>query len=255
MRKISVGLILTILLLSACSNKVGQIEDGYTNFGDLKFPQFQRPKEGEEIAVITTSKGVIKAKLLEEAAPIAIKQFKEWVKEGRYTNCPFARLRKDRTIMIEMEGFNNNWNKEERVKYNNNIREDMNFGDDYVIETNEDYMFFSGAIGFAHSTKKDEKEIPIGPLFIVTNEGESEEILELMENLPEEYGFTKEFITAYRDIGGVLEYNGHYIVFAQIFYGMDIVYEISNMTVDGNKYPVEDPVVIEKIEIVKYEEK
>ena len=44
-------------------------------------------------------------------------------------------------------------------------------------------------------------------------------------------------------------------MFGQVFYGMDIVYEISNMMVDENKFPIENPVVIEKIEIIKYDGK
>ena len=74
-----------------------------------------------------------------------------------------------------------------------------------------------------------------------------------MENMPTQYGFTKDIITAYRELGGVIEYNNNLTMFGQVFYGMDIVYEISNMVVDGNKFPIEDPIIIEKIEIVKYD--
>lgn len=79
-----------------------------------------------------------------------------------------------------------------------------------------------------------------------------DETLDLMEDLSDRFGFTRDVINAYRHIGGVLDYDRNYVLFGQVFYGMDLVYEINGMTVDDNRYPVEEPVVIEKIEIVEF---
>lgn len=252
-------LILSLILLTACSQKVGNIENGYTDFGNLKLPQFQRPEVGEEIAVITTSIGEIKIKLLDEAAPIGVEQFKKWAKEGKYTDSVFGSISKDRNIWALKEGYKRNMSKEEIEGYYKELWESMGFPDDYEIETSPDYLNFSGAVGFLVYNWKDTdgtiNERPIGSFYIVTNEGLEEEILEIMENMSTQYGFTKDIITAYRELGGVIEYNNNLTMFGQVFYGMDIVYEISNMMVDENKFPIENPVVIEKIEIIKYDGK
>ncbi|TAH64091.1 MAG: hypothetical protein EWM50_00335 [Gottschalkiaceae bacterium] len=255
MKRILIVLILTLVFLTACTGDIGKIENGYTNFRNLKIPQFQKPKVGEEIAVIATSKGIIKMKLLHEVAPIGVEKFKQWVDEGKYTNSVFGHIGKNRNIWAMKEGYTKDMNEEERDKYYADILENMSFGDDYEIETSPDYHNFSGAVGFLVYQSKGEEDKLIGSFYVVANEGLDEETLEIMENMPPNYGFTKDIITAYRKIGGVLDYNGNLTMFGQVFYGMDIVYEISNMIVDENKYPLEEPVTIEKIEILKYDGK
>ena len=257
MKRFLMVLILSLILLTGCSQKVGNIENGYTDFGNLKLPQFQRPELGEEIAVITTNIGEIKIKLLDEVAPIGVGQFKKWVEEGKYTDSIFGSISKDRNVWALKKGYKKNMTEEEMDRYYEELLDSMSFPHDYEIETSPDYLHFSGAVGFLVYNWKDTdgttNERQIGSFYIVTNEGLEEEILEIMENMPTQYGFTKDIITAYRELGGVIEYNNNLTMFGQVFYGMDIVYEISNMVVDGNKFPIEDPIIIEKIEIVKYD--
>ena len=259
MKKFLIVLILSLIFLTGCSQKVGNIENGYTDFGNLKLAQFQRPDVGDEIAVITTNIGEIKIKLLDEVAPIGVEQFKKWAKEGKYTDSIFGSINKDRNIWAMGKGYKPNMSKEEISKYYDDIVESMSFPHDYEMETSPDYLHFSGAVGFLVYNWKDTdgttNEKTIGSFYIVTNEGLEEEILEIMENMPTQYGFTKDIITGYRELGGVIEYNNNLTMFGQVFYGMDIVYEISNMMVDENKFPIENPVVIEKIEIIKYDGK
>lgn len=110
---------------------MGEIENGYTNFGKLNLPQFQLPKEGEEIAVITTNIGQIKIRLLDEAAPVAVENFKKWVKEGKYTDSIFASISKDRNIMIQRREYHPNMSEEEIDNYYAEIVNNMSFDDDY----------------------------------------------------------------------------------------------------------------------------
>lgn len=256
MKRIVLFLIL-LILLTGCSRNLGEIKDGYTNFGNLNLPQFESPEEGEEIAVITTNKGDIKVKLLDEVAPIGVEQFKKWVEEGKYEGAYFGSISKDRNIMIHGKELEKDMTEEEGDKYYLDIVENMSFDDSYELETSPDYLHFSGALGFAHynDPSLSYMDKPVGMFYIVANEGLSEEMLELLEDLSAKLGFTKDTIDAYRYLGGVLDYNGNYTVFGQVFYGMDIVYEINNMTIDNSGFPTEEPVVIEKIEIVKYEGK
>ena len=253
MKKLSILLIsLLILLLPACSGNVGKIEDGYTNFGNLKLPQFQPPKEGEEIAVIRTSAGLIKVKLLDEVAPIGVEYFKKWVDEGKYEDSLFSQIRKDRNTMIQAKDHHKNMTKEELDDYFEKMIDEMSFEDNYTMETNSDYLNFSGAVGFANYSSKEMESRPLGNFYIVANGGLPEETLELMETMGEKFGFTEDIIKAYGKIGGIQDYNGNFTVFGQVFYGMDIVYKIVNMELDESGYPIEDPVRVEKIEILQY---
>lgn len=246
-----------LILLTACASNVGKIVNGYTDFGGLRIPQFKLPKVGEEIAIITTNKGEIKVKLLDEVAPIAVEHFKKWVKEEKYTDSIFANISKDKNIMIQGSGYKPNMTEEERNNYYLDIVNTMSFDDDYVLETSTEYLHFSGAVSFANYNDKElgYTNKPVGTFFIVANSGIDDVTIELMEEMSEKFGFTKDIIKAYRHIGGVLDYDGNYVVFGQVFYGMELVYEINEMTVDNSRYPIDDPVRIEKIEIVKYDGK
>lgn len=56
------------------------------------FPQLEEPEKGEEIAVFTTNKGVIKIKLCPEEAPKAVENFKGLINEGYYDGLTFHRV-------------------------------------------------------------------------------------------------------------------------------------------------------------------
>ena len=254
MKKI-LSLLVLIIFLTGCTENMGKIENGYTNFANLKLPQFQLPKEGEEIAVITTNKGLIKFKLLDEAAPIGVEYFKKWVDEDKYTDSIFTHIRKDRNTMIHGKDYHKNMSEEEYDSYYERIINELSFEDNYKIEAHTDYLNFSGAVGFGNYYSKEAGSKALGNFYIVANSGLDEVTLELMETMGESFGFTKDLINAYRYIGGIPDYDGEFTVFGQVFYGMDIVYEIVNMQLDGYNYPIEEPVKVEKVEILKYEGK
>ena len=53
--------------------------------------QLDPPEQGEEIAVITTSEGVIRMRLFEDAAPKTVENFKELAQQGFYDGLTFHR--------------------------------------------------------------------------------------------------------------------------------------------------------------------
>ena len=57
--------------------------------------QAQMPEEGEEIAVIDTSKGVVKMRFFPEEAPKAVENFKTLAKDGYYDGLTFHRVIED----------------------------------------------------------------------------------------------------------------------------------------------------------------
>ncbi len=250
MKRIFIVLLIALLLLTACSKDVGKIEDGYTNFGNLKLYQFQRPEKGEEIAVIKTSKGDIKIKLLDEVAPIAVEHFKKWATNGEYDNFQFTGIKRNHSMKVEPKEFNEKISDEERFEIYEEYLEKLPFDKDYEFEISDDVRNFTGAVAFNFF---GEEQKQFGFLAIPVNSGLDEEIIGLMEDMSEQYNFTQDIITAYDKIGGIPEADGKVTVFGQIFYGMDMLFEINKMPLDKDGFPVGEPIVIEKIEIVPYE--
>lgn len=238
MKKIS--LILTILMISivliSCSDDAGKIVDGYTQVGKLKLEQVQMPKEGEEIAVMTTNMGVIKLRLFPEVAPKAVENFTTLSREGFYDGIKFSRIEDNFLIQI---------GKNEEYPEGKSI-----FGDYYEDEYDLNYRHITGSVGLA----KREENKNYSEFYIIIQDGLDEEYLEVMKGLDEE-GYPKDVIEAYEALGGITRLDLRYTVFAQVFYGMDTVKEINQVRIDPmTKEPVKD-VIIEKIEIVQYEGK
>lgn len=228
-------LLITSVLLTACSSNIGKIENGYTNFGNLKSPQFKRPEIGEEIAVITTNKGIIKARLLEENAPIYVENFKKWVREGAYNGEKFARGRENAFIAMHSDDFHDKYKLDE----------------DYKLECKADYHKVTGSL--ASIISRGELS---STFFITVNDKVDQNFIDMMENLSEEYGYTRDVIKAYKNLGGDPEQDYRYTIFGQVFYGLDTVFEISRISTElvEDRYTMfTEDVIIEKIELLPYE--
>lgn len=238
MKKIIVLILMVLILvmvLTACSSNIGKIENGYTNYGNLSSSQFKRPEIGEEIAVITTNKGVIKARLLEENAPIYVENFKKWVREGAYDGERFARGRENAFISMHSDDFHNKYKLDE----------------DYELECKADYRKVTGSLASIISRGEYSSTF-----FITANDKVDELLIDRMENLSDEYGYTKEVIKAYKKLGGDPEQDYRYTIFGQVFYGLDTVFEISRIPtelVEGRYTMFTEDVIIEKIELLPYE--
>ena len=234
--KIILVVLTMVIVLSACSDNIGQIVNGYTEIGNLKLEQIQLPKNGEEIAVITTSMGEIKMRLFPEIAPKAVENFKTLVKEGFYDGMKFSRVEDNFLIQT---GDNQEYPDGKSI-----------FGDFYEDEYDLNYRHITGTVGLA---KKKENENS-SHFYIIVQDGLDEEYLEVMKELDEE-GFPKEVVKAYEALGGVPRLDLRFTIFAQVFYGMDTVMEINKVDINPiTKEPIED-VIIEKAEIVLYEGK
>ena len=230
-------IILTIsIVLSGCSSNIGKIVNGYTEIGNLKLEQIHLPKNGEEIALITTNMGEIKMKFFPEVAPKAVENFITLVKEGFYNGMKFSRVEDNFLIQT---GENEEYPDGKSI-----------YGDFYEDECDLNYRHITGSVGLA----KREENKNSSHFYIIVQDGIDEEYLEVMKELGEE-GYPKEVVKAYEALGGVPRLDLRFTIFAQVFYGMDTVRAINQVTVNPiTKEPVED-VIIEKIEIVPFEGK
>lgn len=220
--------------------------------------QSQMPVEGDEIAVVTTSEGVIKLQFYPEEAPKAVENFKALVKSGYYDGIIFHRVIDG--FMIQGgdptgtgKGGQSTWGKE------------------FEDEISPNLHFYRGALAMANSGPNTNGS----QFFIVQNEQVTEEGIQTIRETRdsnEELGITigEQFYTLnqlfpdtvldyYTKHGGSVEleyiFGKPYTIFGQVFEGMDVVDKIAAAEVNKeNSKPLKD-IVIEKVEITNYASK
>ena len=218
--------------------------------------QAQAPAEGEEIAVIKTSKGVVKMRFFPEEAPKAVENFKTLAKDGYYDGLIFHRVINEFMIQGgDPEG--------------TGMGGESCWGEDFETEVSEKLHFYRGAVAMANAGPDTNGS----QFFIVQQHGVAEEALGAIEdaisNSEEEVGVTltdgnyytlsqlypEEVLNHYREVGGSvhLEYvfgNG-YSIFGQVFEGLETVDAIATVETGANDKPVED-IIIESITFENY---
>ena len=227
-----------------------------TNVDTTTILQAQMPEDGEEIAVITTSKGVVKMRFFPEEAPKAVENFKTLAKDGYYDGLTFHRVIEDFMVQggdptATGTGGESCW------------------GEDFETEVSEKLHFYRGAVAMANAGPDTNGS----QFFIVQQKTVMEDALKAIEdainNNEEEVGVTltdgnyytlsqlypEEVLNYYREQGGSahLEYvfgNG-YSIFGQVFEGLEAVDAIAAVDTDEADKPLED-VIIESIVFESY---
>lgn len=259
-KHVALVLAAAVMLFAAGCSKNDIKESNVTNGNDLvdsnTILQAEMPKDGDEIVVITTSEGVIKLQLYPEEAPKAVENFKKLAESGYYNGITFHRV---------VEGFMIQGGDPTGTGTGG----ESTWGEDFEDEISPNLHFYRGALAMANRGPNTNGS----QFFIVQNDKVSEQGLEAIRQTREEQkdiGITlgEEFYTLdkifpdsvldyYAEHGGSIEleaiFGKPYTIFGQVFEGMDIVDKIAAVEVDGqNNKPLED-VIMEKVEIVKYE--
>lgn len=217
--------------------------------------QAQMPAEGEEIAVITTSKGDITLRFYPDEAPKAVENFKTLAKDGYYDGVIFHRVIED--FMIQTGDPTGTGAGGESC-----------WGQDFEDEISEKLHFYRGALAMANRGQNTNGS----QFFIVQQKDVLEEALtalqeardsnegELGLTLHDQYFtfndlFPDEVLDYYRSQGGAahLEYafGQAYTIFGQVIDGMDVVDAIAAAETDASDKPVEE-ITIEKIVFENY---
>ena len=218
--------------------------------------QAQMPAEGEEIAVITTSKGVVKMRFFPEEAPKAVENFKTLAKDGYYNGIIFHRVIED--FMVQGGD-----------PTGTGMGGESCWGQDFETEVSERLHFYRGAVAMANAgpdtngsqffivQQKTVAENALQALVDARDNSEEELSVELTDGNYYTLGqlYPDEVLNYYREVGGSvhLEYvfgNG-YSVFGQVFEGLDTVDAIAVVETDAADRPVED-IVIESITFENY---
>lgn len=223
--------------------------------------QLEKPENGEEIAVFTTSMGVIKMRLFPEAAPKTVENFKGLIQKGYYNGLTFHRVIKD--FMIQGGDPKGDGTGGESL-----------WGKEFADEFNFNLVNIRGSVAMANAGKDTN-----GSQFFINQAGAStfsgwdyyQQGYEVYKQQPEafiqQYGswidmskVTDDYKKIYTENGGNPTLDGAYSViekghsvFAQVFEGMDVVDKIAATEVDeSNDKPI-TPVTITKAEIQKYQ--
>ena len=183
--------------------------------------QTSMPVQGDITAVINTTLGSIKVKLLKDVAPKAVENFTTHAKNGYYDGIIFHRVIKD--FMIQGGdptgtgmGGESIWN--------------VPFEDEFSAEAHN----FRGALSMANAGPSTNGS----QFFIVHASTVPGNMLREMEDLGDH--FPQDCRETYKELGGTPWLDYHHTVFGHVYEGMDVVDAIANVKVGRNDKPVED---------------
>ncbi len=211
---------------------------GSYDFAEMDLIQLEEPAEGQQMAVINTSAGTIKAVLYPEYAPNTVDNFVNRANEGFYNG-------KDIYAVVEEAFFlTGAYNEEGTQGYTND-------GNPIENECDVDLWTFKGAL-CAYSGQAGYGD---SRFFVINNRSLTEDELAQLRAFKNEDGSQKipeELITAFVEQGSVAHFAGCYTVFGQTIEGFDVIEKICTAEVDETTaHPVEN-ITIESIEITEY---
>lgn len=196
--------------------------------------QLSLPKQGEQIAVVTTSLGTFKMKFFPQYAPNAVENFITLAKEGYYDNSHVFCIDPQNAFMA---GSPDNQGVEYKSIFND--------GKPFAKECTDALWHFSGSVSAISSErdKGDSRFLILGDIQV------PEAIFDSMKK----YKYPEELIERYRENGGSPILDNRHTVFAQVFEGIETINAINKLEIGENGRPTTD-FKIEKIEIVNYGE-
>lgn len=202
---------------------------------DVDFQNFTAPAEGEEIAVITFKDfGQVKIKFFPELAEKGVENFVSLAKDKYYDELIMHRIIED----FMVQGGDPKGNGTGGSSF---------WGEDFEIEATDKLYNFTGAVCYAHAQGGGN-----GSQFYIVNSAASNITDDTFKQLSAQgLEFPANVKAKYKEVGGAPHLDGNYTVFGQVFEGMDVIQKISEVEVDGSDKPI-DQVIIEKVEIVKY---
>lgn len=193
--------------------------------------QFAMPAEGDLVAVITTTKGVIQVRLFDTYTPQAVENFRLLSEEGYYDNTLFHRVVKDFIIQGgdatgTGRGGQSAW------------------GTPFRTEAYEALRHYAGALCMAPTDEGHQSQF-----YIVAAPQDS--VPEAAQQQLMDAGVRSEVVQAYAQAGGAPYLDGTDTVFGQVYAGMDVVDAICNVRTDENGRPASDVTVL-RIEVGSY---
>ncbi len=226
---------------------------------DNGFNQLTAPVKGDLVAIIETSQGTVKVKLLPDVAPKAVENFVEHSLNDYYDGLEFHRVINDFMIQggdpegtgaggesIWNQGFSNEINKNAR-----HFSGALAMANSGMSATNGSQFYLVDNVPLAtelDATLTEYEQNPDGVYVHMHPTIEGEENVYHEGDLKLSDVFPQEVIDAYRTNGGVPYLDFGYTVFGQTYEGLEIIDLISQTETGENDKPV-TPVTITDITI------
>ena len=204
--------------------------DSGVDVSDANLFQLEPPAKGEEICVMRTTAGAIKFRLFPEQTPRTVRNFKTLAENGYYDGTDFPRVIND--FMIQggsLDGVPTSG--------------DCIYGKYFEDEFSRDLFNFRGALCMGNEGVPNTNG---NQFYIVQCNNVAEAYLDLA-SLP----LNAE--TKYREVGGCPYLDMRYVVFGQVFEGMEVVDRIAAQKTDENDKPIDDSIRITGIKFTTQE--
>lgn len=215
------------------------LEKNFPSNGEAELLNFKEPAAGEEIVVIKTKMGEMKARLFPEVAPIAVENFKKLIQNGYYNS-------KDGTNMT-FHRIINNFMIQGGDPTGTGSGGASASGQPFENEVSEKALNFRGALSMVNSgpnTNASQFFVVQAPQTIISND--------LFSKLKTKQGkaFPIKVMEKYKEVGGAPWLDFQYTVFGQVYEGLNILDQIAGVEVNESNRPMND-VIIESISIEK----
>ena len=207
---------------------------------DFELLQLTEVTDKDILMVIKTNMGDITVRLFPEEAPLAVENFLKLAEKGYYDGVIFHNVIADFLIQSgDPTGTGSGGNS----IYTNEKGESVTFADEF----SSNLPHLCGALAMANDGTANSN----GSQFFIVAQSKltDDAVKQLIDR-----GYPQKLVEAYRQYGGIPQYDYKYTVFGSVYKGMDTVIKISRVATDSasSGRPVED-VVIESIELVAKE--
>lgn len=202
--------------------------------GDAVLSNYQTPAGDEKVAVLHVADyGDIVVKLFPDLVPKAVGNFEGLIDMDYYDNLTFHRVIKG--FMIQGGDPRGDGTGGSSV-----------WGDRFDAEISSELHHFTGAVSYANTGSLKEAN---GSQFFIVTSGDPPSEGDLAG-----YDFPEDVKEKYMEVGGAPHLDGRHTVFGQVVQGQEVADAISKKVVtDGNDKP-KQPVVIESVSLVPWEE-
>ena len=247
------ALTMTIAMMTACFTACGDIDKSSSSSegssaaaeqseaeapADSKSQEivnFTAPQEGEDILVLKIKdKGEVKIKLFPEEADKGVENIKGLCDKNYYDGVIFHRIIKD--FMIQGGDPTGTGMGGESI-----------FGDKFDGGASDKLINCAGAVVYANSGSTATNG---SQFYIVTGTKYDAASMQAIE--ANGFSFSDAAKKIYAEDGGAPWLDGGYTVFGQVFDGLDVVFDVQNVSTDESDKPLED-VVIESMKVEKYD--
>lgn len=234
----AISVIIAVVMITAILGSKNSNAMSEYNFEEMDLIQLEEPADGQMMAVINTTEGVIKAVLYPEYAPNTVDNFVNRANEGFYDGKDIY------AIINECLFMTGSYNDEGTQGYTND-------GNPVANENDVDLWTFKGALcSYSGQTGYGDSRFYIVDEFPITEEEFAE--LRSKKNEDGTQLIPEELLAAYTEHKGIIHLAGSHTVFGQTIEGFDVIERICDYEYDAETMRPLKELKINSIKITEY---